>query len=598
MASEARRYWLGIDIGGTFTDFALYDTATGALTGLKVPSTPPAFADAVRDGLDQLAREHGVDLREIGTVVHGTTIAVNTVIQRTGARLGLLVTEGFRDVLELQRLRLPNPFDLDGSRPLPLIPRSRVAEVRERLRADGRSTRPSTRRACRPPRAACSARTSRASSCRCSTPTATPITSAGPGRLPRGPHRAAGERLVRRLAAGARVRADRARRARRLRAAPGAALPRGLRARTHRPRRARSAVRDEVERRDHARGRRAGADRGDAALRAGFGGDRRRLRRQRGRRDQRHHARRRRHQRGHRGRRGRSPAREHQRARRRGAGDDAGGGGDGHRRRRRLGGLGGRRGRAQGRPAEHRCSSRPGLLRARRHGGHAHRRLPRVGLPRSGPIPRGAHAPRSGAGRGGHRPLRRPARDDAARGRRERGARGRLEHVRGIHQDPLARRGGPSRLRPRRLRWGGAGSGRAPGPRSGHLHGFHPALPGNALCAGGDQRGHRERRRAERARRAVDGRRPGRSTPAPCASSTTRSRPSWPSGSNGMARARARQRSATRRTCATWGSRTRSRCRWTRPGSRRAARLPSSPPSTRRTSGRSGTRTGKRRRRS
>jgi N-methylhydantoinase A len=96
----------------------------------------------VRDGLDQLANEHGVDLRDICTVVHGTTIAVNTLIQRTGARLGLLVTEGFRDVLELQRLRLPNPFDLDGSRPLPLIPRSRVAEVRERLRADGRIDTP------------------------------------------------------------------------------------------------------------------------------------------------------------------------------------------------------------------------------------------------------------------------------------------------------------------------------------------------------------------------------------------------------------------------------------------------------------------------
>jgi N-methylhydantoinase A len=136
------RHWLGIDIGGTFTDFALFDTRTGELLGLKVPSTPPEFAEAVRTDLDRLADEHGVDLREIGAVVHGTTIAVNTLIQRTGARLGLLVTEGFRDVLELQRLRLPNPFDLDGSRPLPLIPRARVAEVSERLRADGRVDTP------------------------------------------------------------------------------------------------------------------------------------------------------------------------------------------------------------------------------------------------------------------------------------------------------------------------------------------------------------------------------------------------------------------------------------------------------------------------
>ena len=131
------RHWLGIDIGGTFTDFALFDTQTGEVIGLKVPSTPHEFAEAVRVGLERLADEHRVDLREIGTIVHGTTIAVNTLIQRTGARLGLLVTEGFRDVLELQRLRLPNPFDLDGVRPLPLVPRARVAEVRERLRADG-----------------------------------------------------------------------------------------------------------------------------------------------------------------------------------------------------------------------------------------------------------------------------------------------------------------------------------------------------------------------------------------------------------------------------------------------------------------------------
>ena len=136
------RHWLGINIGGTFTDFALFDTQTGELLGLKVPSTPHEFAEAVRVGLARLADEHGVDLREIGTVVHGTTIAVNTLIHRTGARLGLLVTDGFRDVLELQRLRLTNPFDLHGSRPLPLIPRARVAEVRERLRADGRVDTP------------------------------------------------------------------------------------------------------------------------------------------------------------------------------------------------------------------------------------------------------------------------------------------------------------------------------------------------------------------------------------------------------------------------------------------------------------------------
>src|SRR5215471_2641346 len=135
---SSRRYWLGIDIGGTFTDFTLYDTGTRHSIGIKVPSTPQDFAVAVRDGIDRLAAEHRVDPREIGVVVHGTTIAVNTLIQRTGARLGLLVTEGFRDVLEIGRLRLPNPLDLYGGRPEPLVPRARVAEVRERLLADGR----------------------------------------------------------------------------------------------------------------------------------------------------------------------------------------------------------------------------------------------------------------------------------------------------------------------------------------------------------------------------------------------------------------------------------------------------------------------------
>src|SRR5207237_5740760 len=106
------RHWLGIDIGGTFTDFALFDTQRGELLGLKVASTPHEFAEAVRVGLARLADEHAVDPREIGTVVHGTTIAVNTLIQRTGARLGLLVTEGFRDVLDLQRF-----LDLDECRP-------------------------------------------------------------------------------------------------------------------------------------------------------------------------------------------------------------------------------------------------------------------------------------------------------------------------------------------------------------------------------------------------------------------------------------------------------------------------------------------------
>jgi N-methylhydantoinase A len=128
---------VGIDVGGTFTDFSVFEETTGAVLALKVPSTPPNFAEGIRRGLERLAGEYRIDLGEIAALVHGTTIAVNTVIQRNGARLGLLVTEGFRDILDIQRLRLPNPFDLRSRRPTPLIGRAQVAEVRERLRANG-----------------------------------------------------------------------------------------------------------------------------------------------------------------------------------------------------------------------------------------------------------------------------------------------------------------------------------------------------------------------------------------------------------------------------------------------------------------------------
>ena len=107
---ERKRYQLGIDIGGTFTDLSLFDSETGRLIGLKTPTIPSEPARGVTDGLALLA-EQGIALEEIGYFVHGATIGVNTIIQRRGARIALLVTEGFRDVLELARLRLPTPWD-------------------------------------------------------------------------------------------------------------------------------------------------------------------------------------------------------------------------------------------------------------------------------------------------------------------------------------------------------------------------------------------------------------------------------------------------------------------------------------------------------
>src|SRR4030095_4512239 len=94
-------YRIGIDIGGTFTDFSLLDEATGRIHVLKTSSSPGEPEKAVFDGLSKLFLDHGVKPEDIRYFIHGTTLAVNTVIQRAGARTGFLVTEGFRDILNI-----------------------------------------------------------------------------------------------------------------------------------------------------------------------------------------------------------------------------------------------------------------------------------------------------------------------------------------------------------------------------------------------------------------------------------------------------------------------------------------------------------------
>ena len=135
------RLRLGVDIGGTFTDFALLDETSGALTVLKLPSTPERPSASVFTGVETLAREHGIDPTAIGAFVHGTTLAVNTIIERKGARAALFITEGFRDVLNIGRHRIPDVFNFFSELPAPLVPRARVIEVPERTLADGRVLR-------------------------------------------------------------------------------------------------------------------------------------------------------------------------------------------------------------------------------------------------------------------------------------------------------------------------------------------------------------------------------------------------------------------------------------------------------------------------
>jgi N-methylhydantoinase A len=130
---------IGVDVGGTFTDFAFLDD-TGQIHSLKLPTNRDTPAVPVLEGTDQLLARLGAT--SVSAFVHGTTLATNTVIERTGARTGLLVTKGFRDILEIGRLRLPDTTNFDGEKPAPLVPRQLVVEIDERILASGRIYRP------------------------------------------------------------------------------------------------------------------------------------------------------------------------------------------------------------------------------------------------------------------------------------------------------------------------------------------------------------------------------------------------------------------------------------------------------------------------
>jgi N-methylhydantoinase A len=128
---------IGVDIGGTFIDFCLLDEASGALHSLKVLTTPDEPGREVIDGIALLEKRHGMKPAEVGGFVHGTTVGINTVIQRKGALLALLTTSGFEDVIELARLRLPDMYSLFCAHPEPLIPRDRIFGINERVLSDG-----------------------------------------------------------------------------------------------------------------------------------------------------------------------------------------------------------------------------------------------------------------------------------------------------------------------------------------------------------------------------------------------------------------------------------------------------------------------------
>ena len=128
---------LGIDIGGTFTDFALFDTDSGSLDIFKRMTTADDPSRAVIEGVETLLEREYVDITRVSEVVHGTTLVTNAIIERKGARTGMLITEGFRDLLDMRREKRYDVFDLRITFPDPIVPRALRREVRERIRFDG-----------------------------------------------------------------------------------------------------------------------------------------------------------------------------------------------------------------------------------------------------------------------------------------------------------------------------------------------------------------------------------------------------------------------------------------------------------------------------
>jgi N-methylhydantoinase A len=134
-------YRLGCDIGGTFTDFVLVNDDTGEFQINKCLTTPGDPSDAVEQGIRELLEQTPGFMPKIDEIIHGTTLVINAIIERKGAKTGLITTKGFRDVLELGREMRYDAYDIFAEYPLPLVPRSLRYEVSERITSDGRVIR-------------------------------------------------------------------------------------------------------------------------------------------------------------------------------------------------------------------------------------------------------------------------------------------------------------------------------------------------------------------------------------------------------------------------------------------------------------------------
>ena len=130
------RVRVGVDIGGTFTDIVCLGD-DGRIHVKKVSSSPDDYARAIIEGIRELFRETGLGAPDVAEVLHGTTVASNAILERRGAKTGLITSRGFRDVLEIRRLRMPRLYDLAWEKPPPLVERALRAEVTGRISAAG-----------------------------------------------------------------------------------------------------------------------------------------------------------------------------------------------------------------------------------------------------------------------------------------------------------------------------------------------------------------------------------------------------------------------------------------------------------------------------
>ena len=132
-----KSFRLGCDIGGTFTDFVLLNDETGEIKTYKCLTTPRDPSDAVEQGIQTMQGKTPDLVQKLDEVIHGTTLVINSIIERKGAKTGLITTKGFRDVLEIGRGIRYAPYDVFAEFPKPLIPRRFRFEVNERIRSNG-----------------------------------------------------------------------------------------------------------------------------------------------------------------------------------------------------------------------------------------------------------------------------------------------------------------------------------------------------------------------------------------------------------------------------------------------------------------------------